>query len=114
MTGFDNYIPSKWLDGVLAIHVSAPKAQAMRVFRGGKWAAKATISAAFFAGAVVSAAEAPLPAQTIEVVRGASDGAEARDGLHAPAGYFRKLETAISQTTPLAEQSTANDPVFSF
>jgi len=117
MFGFDNYLPSKWLDGVLAIHVASPKSSAAaRPARAGHWAAKGAMTAAFWvAGAVSSAVAAPLPGATIEVVSaGPMAHQSVSQQLVAPPGYFAKLRSAISHSELLREQSIESDPEFAF
>lgn len=115
MFGFDNYLPSKWLDGILAIHVAEPRGESKRVVRTGQWVAKGVVSATLLVTGLVSVAAEPLPASVLQIVPSAQGYAtRARDALEAPPGYFAKLTAAIARSPRLPDQSTLADPEFAF
>lgn len=111
MIGFDNFLPSKWLDGVLAIHVSTPVVRKKAVVsrNGGKWFAGSMAAALTFASAVTSVGLMIQPAYTTQAGSDVVNPGDLKPDL-APAGYIDKLMAAMSRTALLPVQSTEYDP----
>lgn len=110
MIGFDNYIPMKWLDGILAVHVVTPvKISQKPAFRRGSWIKNGILTVAVLAGGVVAVAAPSGPNATIEVLNQVLDRDRA-SAPFAPAGYFEKLTAVIKAASRLSAQSISSDP----
>ena len=112
MHGFESYIPSRWLDGVLSIHISAPPiSKGKLVVRAGRWASKRVMAAAVAAGAICAAVVAVEPASIADPRQHFHDLVDVgRQGEYAPSGYFEKLTAAIELARRLPAQAIDRDP----
>lgn len=110
MTGFDNYIPQKWLDGILTMSVGArTKVISTSTVRRGSWVMTGLLTAAVLIGGVVEAIAPFGPNSTIEQVDQVIEGISSSP-LYAPMGYFEKLSAALKHSPRLAAQSITFDP----
>ena len=113
MNGFDNYIPSKWLDGIMAVHVAAPVSFKPKnaPFRRGRWITQGIVAAALTVGTVCSTISTIKPtAVTGRLTPIAVGGNQYQKSEYAPPGYFEKLALAIKATARLPAQSISSDP----
>jgi hypothetical protein len=113
MTGFDNYIPQKWLDGILTMSVTThSKSTTKAAVRIGSWLKTGLLTSAVLAvlvGGVVEAIAPIGPNSTIEQVDQVIEG-NSSPPLYAPVGYFEKLSAALLDSPRLAAQSITSDP----
>ena len=111
MTGFDNYIPSKWLDGILSVRVSTPlRLTTKPAFRRGSWVKSGILTAMVLAGGVVAATSPVLSLSPTGVINKVMDDTPTPQSPYAPTGYFNKLTAAIKAAPRFAIQSIELDP----
>ena len=110
MIGFDNYIPQKWLDGVLTIAVRVrPQVVSKSPVRRGSWVKTGLLTTALLIGGIVEAIAPTGPNSTIERVDQVIEGTSSSP-LYAPDGYFEKLSAVLADSPKLAAQSITLDP----
>ena len=116
MIGFEQYTPSKWLEGIFAVHLKVPVSLAEKaVRRSGKWSVRGVVAAAVaVTGAFASDQLLASPTQTVSMVQLVPSVALSLIGDVAPPGYFAALSQSVTKARLLPEQSIAADPEFSF
>lgn len=116
MLGFDSYIPSKWLDGIFAIHLTENSHKTKSTTRHGRWAAKSMLTTVLFAGSSIAATTALAhdTSQTLLPVLKTRAAPVRHVSKNAPPGYMESLKSATSRAVRLPEQSTESDPPFQF
>ena len=111
MIGFDNYMPSKWLDSIFAIHlVGHNKKITTTLVRRGRWASVGAALVVAAAAGVATTSIIPL-SNIASALSGtiSSDQSNPEPQL-APIGYIEKLLAAIELAPKLAAQSLEFDP----
>ena len=111
MFGFDSYLPAKWLDGALSVHVKVAEMRAEKhvARRVGKWLAGGVVVAASVSGVVSMAKMELVPAFSTRALTFASGFAD-RSSEFASAGFMKRLQSAIELLPDLPTQSLEFDP----
>lgn len=110
MIGFENFLPMKWLDGVLTVHVGKLNGGTKSSVRKGKWLAAAVVSAATVSSVAVTPVDVALPESYVSILRGAADLNARASPPFAPDGYLDKLMAAIAVHERLPVQALEFDP----